>query len=145
MTSPGSRAANEWDRKVRTANVELTTIDRGRICERVIRAFPPKRIGRKLDRARLAAIVIFCAERSPPPTTVEVTKGIFPGHSTRNSRSSQANQALLKLRDASLLRESYDARYVGEYARRQGGQPCKTGLSKSGAIVREHTARWELM
>ena len=140
---------NSWDRRVRPPNVVLSDVQRGIICKSILEKFPDSSIrsGSKVpvNRTRLAGVAIFVAGRQPPPDTVEVTKGMFPSVKlgSKESRISAARIALSKLRDAGILEETYEQRFVGKYARRDGGAIKKTNLLRNTQI-RQHTAHWQL-
>ncbi len=145
------RRANSWDRKVRRANVALSDVDRGRICQQVIKAFPNgrtvfKKCDGSVDRSMLAALAIFCAERTPAPETVEIAKGLWPSTQirSRGTRMSAILKLLSALRDAGVLKETYETRFVGRTARRFGGGSTKTGMSQ-GHYVKGHTAHWSII
>ena len=138
------RRANSWDRKVRSATRHLTDVQRGKIALKVMEKFPKSSTEHPApNRARMAAVMIFIAERDPPPDTTEITKAMFPGHSKRRSRRGVASQFLHRLKSAELVEETYEQKFVGQYARTEGGKSQRTPLH-GGVMIKEHTAHWEI-
>lgn len=133
------RRVNSWDGEIRDPNTPLTDGEKNVICERVIEKFP----SRKTNRAFYAAIVVFVAERDPPPDTVEVAMRMFSDLSSPKSQIEGARRVLSRLRDAGILRKTYMGGIVGPVARAYGGELAVTGFDRP-TWVKEHTAHWRL-